>query len=874
MIFKHDIIASLAFKLIAERIKNGEMTSQHLINSTLLAVSALTITTIATTNHHVLADETIPAAAQADNLDQQINKTQDQLTQAQNQLTADNQAQTQQLTDQMNQQVEAQQNTNTQAENQMAQDNNAQIQQAQAENDKIDQNAKAQIDALNQAQDTQIKAANDQTAKAVADAQQQAQAQIDAVNQEAEQAIANAKQAVANAQNQSSAYNVKPVNYGDLHDPSINGGMNTDQFDNKAYGDTLNGEYLTYTPYTTNAKNKVDWSTQPQGIQDIPTNFNPGLIAYNPDADNSEKISQDGFSASQLATIRAFATKWTNDFRNYIYNHEPDVWKSANKNNSTDKPLEIEITEATNKLGDAVAQARSQYHVDNNHHSIQSSGLPADQTYTALTKKFLGDADSKTLDAINHELQSNYDLQVKSIQVILQSNGENLMTVGSRYNTMQAYLTEIYNMMQAMYYGELVQTHGDLNIGGHAINVLNNTSKYLAIGLQKLDDQSDTGKLSQMTKNPVYAMTFDFIGDKINLDIDNADQQKEYNQKFQQVADQNITNALGNPIDINQDAVYSSALKRQQAKADPNAESLKDAQANLTKVQNDYAQKVNDLKAASQQKVDQLNQQNAKQVAQIKADTKAKIDALSGQHKLTDIKALQQDLDTKLNNLKQQNAAKIAAIKADYQAKIKALPQTTDQVQQLQSQLETLKAQKAQADRQTPVITTGKGDHRITLPTDKGQDQPKADKQHSNATDSKDNHQSEPAKTTDDQTLPKTVTDDSAKDQAKPTDKKVVIDDSKQNATETSNKQAKTVSVKDAQSAIKTKQAVAITLPDADINAPASQTVVTTAAVNRKQAGTKQLPQTGDDSQRSLSILGLSLISMLTFGLIKLKTRA
>lgn len=857
------------------------MTSQRLINSTLLTLSALTITTIATTNHHISADATTPETAQSNNLDQQINDMQNQLDSAQTQLKADNQAQSQQLTTQMNQDVDAQAKANAQAETQMEEANSQALQQAQQENSQISQDQQSQINALKQAQNQQIATVTDQNNQAVTQTQQQAQDQINAINQEADQAIANAKQAVEKAQAENNAYSVKPVNYGSLHDPMINYGFNTDQFENKAYGDTLNGEYTTYTPYTTQAKSKVDWSTQPQGIQDIPVNFTPGLIAYNPDADNSETISKDGLTESQTATIRAFMTKWTNDFRNYVYQNEPDVWKYANRNHPSDlQPTEIEITDKTNHIGDAIAQARNQYHLDNDHHSIKANGLPGDKTYSALINQTIGTANQQTLNTINHALMANHDVNVKSILVSIQSNGENLMTAMSRYNTMQAYLTEIYNMMQAMYYGELVQTHGNVNVGGHVVNVLNSTTKYMAISLQKLDAQSDHSKLGQSVKgNPIYAITFDFIGDKVNLKMDNADQEREYNQKFQQIADQNIHNVLGDSIDLNADAVYNSAVQRQQNK-NSNTQAIVQAQTKLTQIKDGYEQQIRDIESASQQKIDQLNQQKDAQIAKIKADTQMQINTLSNGLHLTDLNELKQVLNNKLSSLKQQNAEKIAVIKAEYQTKIKALPQTTDQIKQLQDQLNQLKAQKAQAKSQKPVINTGNNDHQIILPTDdqkSDSDQIKsADNQKAGTDKSKpaDNQKADKDKT-------KSVDDQKAdKDKAKPSDDQ----DSAKHSDETSlpetvtenNASRQVVSASTTEPTSATK-AIAVPLPEADINnsnqVSASTAILTVNADKQNASQAKSLPQTGNSIQHNLAVFGLILMSVLTLDLVKLKKR-
>lgn len=833
------------------------MTSQRLINNTLLAASALTFTTIATANHNVHADEaTTPVVQQTKTLDQQIQDTQTKLTDAKNQLQASNAEQAKQLTNEMNNAVQNQQQANTQEESQIVADNNQQLQNAQQQETVSQQAIQKQIDQLNQKQDQQIADTNNQAHQAVATEQQRTQNQIDTVNKEAEQAIANAKQDIANAQaNQPQPYNVKPVNYGSLHDPVINYGFKTDQFENKAYGDTLNGEYPQFTPYTTTSKDKIDWSSQPQGIQDIPTNFTPGLIAYNPSKDNSEKINKDGLTAEQLATIRAFATKWTNDFRNYIYDNETDVWNHVNHNDpSKDRPMEILITDKTNQLGDQIANSRDKYHVDNNHHSIEASGIAKDETYTALTGKLIDNTHKQVSDAIINELMTNHNINAKSVTIVIQSNGENIMTVMSEYNTMQAYLTEMYNMMQAMYYGELVQTHGDINVGGHVYNVLQSTTKYMGIGMQKLNDQSDTTKLTQGVNGPVYTMTFDFIGDKVITEMDNKNQEKEYGQKFQKIADTHMQQTLGDAIDLSKDSVYHQALMRQTTSN--NTELIK-AQNKLNQVQQDYAQKINDLKAESQKKIDELNSKANNQIEAIKKATQKQIDDLQSQ-KPSAINTLKSQLNQKLEQVKLQNAKKIENIKASYQAKIDALPKSNDQIKQLELQLTNLKTKK---DNQT-IINTDNGKAQIVLPETKkdsnsksqtsvqfpanendfesGKAKPKADK----------------SKLATENTKISTAQDTNADSQMDD-----VIDGTPSIKEEIQNHQDLTSDTPIVEN-ITTKTTVNST--------PVASAIVTPASEQKQTT----LPQTGDQKQNTLSIIGLSMLSLLSFGLLKNKKRA
>lgn len=872
------------------------MTSQRLINNTLLAASALTFTTIATANHNVHADEaTTPVVQQTETLDQQIQDTQTKLTDAKNQLQASNAEQAKQLTNEMNNAVQNQQQANTQEESQIVTDNNQQLQNAQQQETVSQQAIQKQIDQLNQKQDQQIADTNNQVHQAVATEQQQTQNQIDTVNKEAEQAIANAKQDIANAQaNQPQPYNVKPVNYGSLHDPVINYGFKTDQFENKAYGDTLNGEYPQFTPYTTTSKDKIDWSSQPQGIQDIPTNFTPGLIAYNPSKDNSEKINKDGLTAKQLATIRAFATKWTNDFRNYIYDNEPDVWIHVNPNNpSKDRPMEILITDKTNQLGDQIANSRDKYHVDNNHHSIEASGIAKDETYTALTGKLIDNTHKQVSDAIINELMTNHNINAKSVTIVIQSNGENIMTVMSEYNTMQAYLTEMYNMMQAMYYGELVQTHGNINVGGHVYNVLQNTTKYMGIGMQKLNDQSDTTKLTQGLNGPVYTMTFDFIGDKVITEMDDKNQEKEYGQKFQKIADTHMQQTLGDAIDLSKDSVYHQALMRQTT--NNNTELVK-AQNKLNQVQQDYAQKVNDLKAESQKKIDELNSKANNQIEAIKKATQKQINDLQSQ-KPNAINTLKSQLNQKLEQVKLQNAKKIENIKASYQAKIDALPKSNDQIKQLELQLTNLKTKK---DNQT-IINTDNGKAQIVLPETKKDSNsesqtsvqfPTNDKKHSETSVNDQTPENKPTTATPDvkvdtpeinHNTPANENDfESEKAKPKADKSKLATKNTKISTAQDTNVDSRMDDVIDGTPSIKeeiqnhqdpTSDAPIIEniTTKTTVNSTPETSAIVTPASEQKQTA---LPQTGDQKQNTLSIIGLSMLSLLGFGLLKNKKRA
>ena len=450
------------------------------------------------------------------------------------------------------------------------------------------------------------------------------------------------------------------------------------------------------------------------------------------------------------------------------------------------------------------------------------------------------------------------------------------------------------NMMQAMYYGELVQTHGNINVGGHVYNVLKNTTKYMGIGMQKLNDQSDTDKLTQAIKGPVYAMTFDFIGDKVITKMDDKNQEKEYGQKFQKIADTHMQQTLGDAIDLSKDSVYHQALMRQTTN---NNIELTKAQNKLNQVQQNYAQKVNDLKAESQKKIDELNSKANNQIEAIKKATQKQIDDLQSQ-KPNAINTLKSQLNQKLEQVKLQNAKKIENIKASYQAKINALPKSNDQIKQLELQLTNLKTKK---DNQT-IINTDNGKAQIVLPETKKDSNsesqtsvqfPTNGEKHSETSANDQVIEDKPTTATPDvkvdtpeinHNTPANENDfESEKAKSKADKSKLATKNTKISTAQDTNVDSRMDDVIDGTPSIKeeiqnhqdltsTSDAPIVEnlTTKTTVNSTPETKAIVTPASEQKQA---TLPQTGDQKQNTLSIIGLSMLSLLSFGLLKNKKR-
>lgn len=468
-------------------------------------------------------------------------------------------------------------------------------------------------------------------------------------------------------------------------------------FRKSIYYNTIMGMYPGQTPYSredaANHTAVYDYTHVPTNVSEMPTDFQPGLLIYNPDLDTSEVVSPDGFTEAQKQTLRAFMTSWANSFRNWIYNNDRDVWNEANKISKfkNQAPRELKFTTTMNDAGNKIGQMRTDAGLTNDQHTIPSYNPKADY--------------NKAIPNINVE-----GAQADNYMVMYTNAGmENLMTVepsivDNAKPTMLNYLISAYNMTQAMWYGEIYSD----GLGGHARGILDNDLGYVTGGFEKITPSTYSSEFTnnQMSSRekylfnhnmPMYAFIYDAYGyvpyvmsldDQLNVLATLPQDQKvvdTYN-KIQST----INNAMGQEI---QDPTFMSAVsyekngdgshtETKQVTPQQYTDALNNAKSHLTEVTNDANSKLQQLTQTHQDHLKNLEniRDNAikqadaalqKAVEQAKQTRDNKIAEAKGSQ--VNVDALKKSLDEKYQQLVASDKAKLNKIETARQNAIKQI---------------------------------------------------------------------------------------------------------------------------------------------------------------------------------------------------------
>lgn len=473
--------------------------------------------------------------------------------------------------------------------------------------------------------------------------------------------------------------------------------MQPSNFKNETYYNTIMGTFPGQTPYNrddaTNHTGLYDFTHVPTNVSEMPTDFQPGLLIYNPDLDSSEVVSPDGFTEAQKQTLRAFMTSWANSFRNWIYNNDRDVWNEANKYSyfKDQMPRELKFTTTMNDAGNKIGQMRTDAGLTNDQHTIPSNTTNVDY--------------AKAIPSINITGQQVGNYVINAVQ----SNMENLMTVepsivDNAKPTMLNYLISAYNMTQAMWYGEIYSD----GLGGHARGILNSDLGYITAGFEKMTPSTFSNELTNNVKSyrenyafshnmPIYAFTYDAydyvpyvmsLDDQLNVLSTLPNDQKvvdAYN-KIQSTID----NAMGQEI---QDPTFMSAVsyekngdgshtETKQVTPQQYTDALNNAKSHLTQVTNDANSKLQQLTQTHQAHLKNLEniRDNAikqadtalqKAVEQAKQTRDNKIAEAKGSQ--VNVDALKKSLDEKYQQLVANDKAKLDKIETDRQNAIKQI---------------------------------------------------------------------------------------------------------------------------------------------------------------------------------------------------------
>ncbi|MRG62523.1 LPXTG cell wall anchor domain-containing protein [Limosilactobacillus reuteri] len=462
-----------------------------------------------------------------------------------------------------------------------------------------------------------------------------------------------------------------------------------------AYYNVMMGTYPGQTPYSrvdaANHATPYDFTHVPTNVSEMPTDFQPGLLIYNPDLDTSEVVSSDGFTEAQKQTIRAFMTSWANSFRNWIYNNERDVWNEANKLSyfKNQAPRELKFTITMNDAGNKIGQMRTNAGLTPDQHTIPSSNPNTDYDKALPAFEITG------LQTGNYMIDST------------QSGMENLMTVepstvdGAK-PTMLNYLISAYNMTQAMWYGEIYSN----GLGGHASGILDNDLGYITGGFEKITTQtfSNEANDNQMSSRekylfshniPMYAFTYDAYGyvPYVSSDLSNAMTTLPNDQKVIDKYNElqsTIDNTMGQEI---QDPTFMSAVsyekngdgshtETKQVTPQQYTDALNNAKSHLAQVTNDANSKLQQLTQTHQDHLKNLEniRDNAikqadatlqKAVEQAKQTRDNKIAEANGSQ--VNVDALKKSLDEKYQQLVASDKAKLDKIETDRQNAIKQI---------------------------------------------------------------------------------------------------------------------------------------------------------------------------------------------------------
>ncbi|MBB1078403.1 hypothetical protein H5S09_00910 [Limosilactobacillus sp. STM2_1] len=459
-------------------------------------------------------------------------------------------------------------------------------------------------------------------------------------------------------------------------------------YTHKEFANTYYGEY----PDASVINNKAEDST-PHSINELPLDFQPGLLNYDAKNDHSEKVSASGLSAAQIQVLRALALSWENGFRNNVFNNYREFYNAVNNQNgfANVAPTDLVNTNISDSIADQVAASRAKYNVDNNSHTITDSGMPNNATYGA----YIGNATKNIENSITNKFAG---------KEIYNITNENLTTMQAANPTLLNYAVNLYNSMQGMYYGELVNpTH----IGGHAKNLLRADAHLVGIGFQKLTNAMVTKETSGIADqtNPSYAVTFDHAGFNIAHNVNWTKDLQSRNVWGNSTVDAQ-TNAI-------KSAQHYTTTEKTHNTVTPTAADVQKATAtarqNVTNAKAQAQQALTALANDHQASLNKLTQQYNDAKAQVKANYNNAVakaasvrDAALKSNNLVDLQAYKAQLDEAYQNLVKADQvaaqkfaanrdAKIADIKTSENTKLNAkiaelVPSVEPQIQQLQAQ--------------------------------------------------------------------------------------------------------------------------------------------------------------------------------------------
>lgn len=285
--------------------------------------------------------------------------------------------------------------------------------------------------------------------------------------------------------------------------------VNRAQDGTNMYPVTVLGGYeniTTHSGYFTNNSNAVSSENQ------LPLDFKPGILAYDPDNDTSEVISNDGLTEAQEMRLNDLSTQWMNSLRNEYWNvvqpqnrynfagrtHESLHYTDNTPNgHSAIQPL-ITTNDFWHNVGEMIGTEREAVNMTYDHtdsvdayngHTFYFEGHQhVYQPYTSVIS-----------DEINNVFKTT---SLTRSQGRGWRFGENLYDLQG--STMLQMEVNLYNKMQVMLWGEFVKyANGIVGNGSHLVNALDPQAQLVTMSFQRIANAGD---------KPHYYVTWEFYG--------------------------------------------------------------------------------------------------------------------------------------------------------------------------------------------------------------------------------------------------------------------------------------------------------------------------------------------------------------------------
>lgn len=448
----------------------------------------------------------------------------------------------------------------------------------------------------------------------------------------------------------------------------------------------------------------------------LPLDFKPGIILYDPDNDHSEKIG-DTLTEAQAHKLSELATYWTNQLRHqWVTDGNLVHIVYDNKDETPSSIQDLTTNDQEQKIADQIGHDREAVNYGYTHTGYDAGVKRSGEYYKDIVKSISANSPAGSY--------------------VAGSTVENMYQVEGK--TMLQAEVSLYNRLQVMYYGEAVANGSHLTApqNTHLRNAVDPAMFAMATGFQKIGDhkwifvneyvgsRDLLGNHTDMT-----AVNAKVQGETIKSTV--ADDIKSQRGDGQTVVDQNaVAQAEQNLVNVQKtEAAKLEKLKSQDPVVDIKAKlaiDLKKADADYQAKLDEITKHTNDQKQALKNKLDaEIKQIKAGQkvdpqadIDQINAKLADKLNQLKADHeaKINQIKA---DAQKQVNDAQAKHDEAVKKITANYQAELNLLKsQTQAKIDQRAKALADLKATNAQkiADLEKQANDHQSGDIVINVP--------------------------------------------------------------------------------------------------------------------------------------------------------------